>query len=255
MGKILNTSSLSAKYILPDMSERQINIESNTTSTENMTTSFEKKRSSAQNFGVPGESITQTITLTNNSEYELTNVSIKDDIGQGATFKSGSVRIGGTDYAQFDPVQGFTLQSPISANGNVIVTYDIVVDEMPTTDQINLVSNITYTVDGKETFTEKTNVVEIQIEEAKVEIQKSVNKTIAISGDTLSFVNVITNSGNVKVENVVFTDILPEGTTFVTGSVTIDSTTQPDADPTKEITLNDLEVNDEITLSFDVKVS
>lgn len=255
MGKILNTSSLSAKYILPDMTERQVDITSNTTSTENMTTSFTKVRSTAQNFGIPKEGIIQTITLTNNSDYELTNVQIRDDIGQGATFKSGSLKIGGTDYPQFDPVQGFTLPSSISANGSEIITYEIIVDTMPTTDQINLVSNITYTVDGRETFTEKSNIIEIQIEEAEVEIQKSVNKRVAISGDTLSFVNVITNTGNVKIEGVVFTDILPAGTTFVDGSVTIDDMEQPDADPTKGISLNDLEVSDEITLSFEVKVS
>lgn len=255
MGKILNTSSLTAKYILPDMSERQINIDSNTTTTENMTTSFKKERTTLPEYGIPNESITQTLTLTNNSDYEISNVQIKDNIGLGATFKVGSVRIGGTEYTQFDPVTGFTLPASIMAGGDAVVTYDIVVDAKPTTDQINVVSSITYTVDGSDTFTEQSNIVEIPIELAEVEIAKSVSKTVAIKGDTLTFTNVITNSGNIKVENVVFTDTLPAGTTFERGSVVIDSMAEPTADPTKGIKLKDLEVSDEITLSFEVRVS
>lgn len=255
MGKILNTSSLSAKYILPDMSEREISVKSNTTSTENMTTSFEKVRSTAQNYGVPNEKVTQTLTLTNNSEYELSNIQIRDDISLGATFSDGSLSIGGVQQPQLNPVNGFTLTSNIGAGSQVVITYDIQIDSMPASDIVNVLSNITYTVDGREILTEKSNIVELQIVSAGVEITKSASKRAVVSGDVISFVNVVRNVGNVKVENIIFTDDIPEGATFVAESVVIDDNDQPTADPAKGIMLNDLEAGDETTISFEVMVS
>lgn len=255
MGKILNTSSLNAKYILPDMSERQVNINSNTTSTENMTTSFKKIKGSSQNFAVAGEGITITLTLTNDSEYELSEILIKDEVGLGATFKTGTLKIDGVQYPQFSAIDGFTLPDGIGSGITKVISYDVDVDTSPASDQLNFLSNITYTVDGKEKLTERSNILELQIETLGVKVEKSASRKAVVSGETISFVNVITNNGNVKLENVRFVDVLPSGVTFVPGSVTIDDMAEPDADPVTGIMLSDIDAGDEISISFDVVVS
>ena len=254
MGKILNTSSLSAKYTLPDMSEREININSNTTATENMTTSFEKVLSSAKAFGFPGESIKITLSLNNKSEFDITNVHIKDSLS-GATFQEGSLEIDRTPHADFNATTGYVLPEVINAGQSVEITYNIDIDDPHTSDIINLLSSISYTVEGTEDLQENTNVVNIQVELANIVITKTASKSVVIKGDTITFDNVIKNNGNLEATNVKFTDVIPEGATFVAGSVTIDNQSMPDADPTQGISLNNLNVGGEIKVSFDVKVS
>lgn len=58
-----------------------------------MTQSFLKEKSSAKKFASPGDEIEQTITLTNNSDYEITNIQIQDELSAGANFKAGSLTV------------------------------------------------------------------------------------------------------------------------------------------------------------------
>ena len=44
---------------------------------------------------------------------------------------------------------------------------------------------------------------------------KSVDKTFATIGDTISYTITLNNPGNVTSQNIIFTDILPDGTTFI----------------------------------------
>ena len=55
---------------------------------------------------------------------------------------------------------------------------------------------------------------------------KSVDKTFATIGDTISYTITLNNPGNVTSQNIIFTDILPDGTTFISGTLTNDSGTQ-----------------------------
>ena len=50
---------------------------------------------------------------------------------------------------------------------------------------------------------------------------KSVNRTVAGVGDILTYTITIPNTGTGSAENVVLRDSIPNGTTFVAGSVTV----------------------------------
>lgn len=89
--KITNQSNLTSQITLPDDTTEQVSTDSNISETENMTTSFLKVKSSAKTYAKPNEEVEQTIVLTNNSEYDIFDVSIIDTISVGATFKEGSV--------------------------------------------------------------------------------------------------------------------------------------------------------------------
>lgn len=51
---------------------------------------------------------------------------------------------------------------------------------------------------------------------------KSVDLSYAVLGDTLTYTVELTNNGNLSADNVVFNDAIPNETTFVAGSVTVD---------------------------------
>lgn len=65
-----------------------------------------------------------------------------------------------------------------------------------------------------------TNVVSTTVSHAFVSIAKGVDKTNANVGDTLTYTLNLNNVGNVAANNVVVSDSIPAGTTYVAGSVT-----------------------------------
>ena len=88
MAKINNTSTVTYKYTLPDTTVKSSSANSNFSSTENMTTSFTKVKSANKTYAMAGDEIQITLVLTNNSDYDITDISIKDTIDTKATFKT-----------------------------------------------------------------------------------------------------------------------------------------------------------------------
>lgn len=66
-------------------------------------------------------------------------------------------------------------------------------------------------------------------------ILKAVDKVTASIGDTLTYTVTITNVGLSAISNLPFTDVLPAGSSFVTGSFTVNGTKA-----TPELTTNTL---------------
>lgn len=254
MSKIINVSNIASFYTLPDSSKKEYKAQSNKSSTENMTTSFLKEKSSEKTYGTPTEEILQTLKLTNNSEYSIIIDNIKDIISKDGTFKAGSLKVNGVSKEDEDISQGITLENPLSAGVSVTITYILVVNETPVSDVINALSEITYTVNGDLTFTEKSNTITIDIEKNDITIEKTSNKNVVVKGERLTFKNVITNNGRFTNTNVFFKDELPAETTFVAGSVKINDEIKENLDATLGFSLPDLKVNDKITVTFEVEV-
>ncbi len=253
MSKIDNQSQITSKYQLPDSSIMEATTLSNVSSTTNMTTSFLKQQTSPKMNVMKGETITQTLTLTNESELVITNVNVKETISDEGTFKAGSVKIDDVSYANFDIVTGFNLPSDISPNSSAKITFDVEIKEEPTTDVVNMVAVINYEADNL-VFQENSNVVALNILNQSLSITKTANKKAVIKGQTITFVNLITNDGSIVNTDVVFKDDLPEGTEFVAESVKIDNTPREELDPTKGFAISNLNPNDEINVTFDVLV-
>lgn len=254
MSKINNQSQVTSTYTLPDTSTKTSDVKSNVSSTEYMTTSFTKVRSTAKNFGESGDEIEQTLVLTNSSEFQIFNVSIKENISNDAEFKTGSVTIDGEAQPTFDIVTGFELPDAIEANGEVTIKFMVTIKDSPTSDLVNMNSTITYSVNEVQDLVENSNVVTINLTSNAITIKKTSNKTAVIKGDKLMFQNVIKNEGNATNTDVTFKDDIPEGTSFVVGSVKIDNVTKEDADPAVGIKLEDLAPSAEVTITFEVTV-
>lgn len=86
-------------------------------------------------------------------------------------------------------------------------------------------------------------------------VVKSVDKAYAVKGDNLHYTTVITNTGSLLKSDLVFTDPVPAGTTFVAGSVKIDGTTYAAYNPATGFNLPDLAIGQSVTVEFDVQVN
>ena len=85
-----------------------------------------------------------------------------------------------------------------------------------------------------------SNSVSTQINSGEIALVKSVDKTFATIGDTISYTITLSNPGNVTSQNIIFTDILPDGTTFISGTLVNDSGTQQIGNPANGIQIGNI---------------
>lgn len=100
----------------------------------------------------------------------------------------------------------------------------------------------------------QSNIITANLLEATLTMTKSVDKTYATIGDTLNYTINLSNTGSILLTNIILTDIMPTGSSFIAGSVKIDNVVQASADITKGINLGDLIILGTKTVTFSAKV-
>ena len=255
---ITNQSNIAFNYVLPDGQTIAAELDSNEVTTEILTYSVPKVKSGDKNFMQEGETSVHTVVITNNSQTQLFNMTLKDTMSNGATYVAGSVTVNGVAQPAYDPVAGFPLP-PLNPGQQVTVSYTIQANNPMTQTPVTDYATLTYSVDDPArsvvTFTENTNTVSVQIISNRLTIVKSVDKAYAVKGDNLHYTTVITNTGSLLKSDLVFTDPIPAGTSFVAGSVKIDGAAYPAYNPETGFALPDLAVGDSVTVEFDVTVN
>ena len=243
---------------MPDGQTIAANLDSNVVNTEVLTYSVPKIKSGDKVFLQEGETSQHTVVITNNSQTRLFDIVFNDIMTTGATYVAGSVAVNGVSQPAYDPIVGFQLP-PLDPGQAVTVAYSIQANNPMTQSPVTDYATLAYTVDdpirGNVRFTENTNTVSVQIVSNRLTNVKSVDKAYAVRGDVLHYTSVITNTGSLPKNALVFTDPIPAGTTFVAGSVRINGTVFPAYDPQIGFGLPDLAVGNAITVEFDVEVN
>lgn len=254
MAKITNQSQISFTCEYPDYSSKQFTVQSNESQTENLSESFSKSRRVGKNFGVPNDEIVITMMLNNKSEFDLDNVTITETLGDGLTFKQGSVLVNDEAKPNFDVTKGYTLDYGILSQEIVIIKYSVIVDDNLTQTSAQISSQISYSVNEVDKLSENLQNISITLVDNKLTITKTADKTVVKSGDIITYQNVIENTGNCKNTEITFVDVLPQETSFVAGSVMIDGVNKQSYDPTLGFEISDLDVSNSTTIKFSVKV-
>ncbi|TCJ83740.1 UNVERIFIED_ORG: putative repeat protein (TIGR01451 family) [Bacillus cereus] len=206
-----------------------------------------------------GETLTYSIALANIGNIAATNVLYTDPIPSGTTFIPGSVTVNGVTQAGANPANGISVGT-IAANSTTTVSFQVFVPSIPQTNPILNSGTTTYqyipvpnqpAVSGTDT----TNIVSTQVNNATVTMAKAVDKNFADIGDTLTYTVSFTGTGNTNANNVIFTDVIPTGTTYVLNSLTIDGTTQVGANPANGVNIGSIPTGSTKTVSFQVVVN
>ncbi|MGN0961641.1 MAG: DUF11 domain-containing protein [Christensenellales bacterium] len=250
---IPNQSETQFDYTLPDGQTKTETRESNIVNTEILTYSFTKVKSSDRTFLQEGEIATQTVVLTNNSQVNISNIIFKDILSGGGTYVAGSVIVNGVAQPSYDLVAGFPIDD-LSPNEFATISYKIQANNPLTEALITNYANIGYTANERN-LNENSNTINLVVVSNRLTIVKAVDKSVAIAGENLHYTSTITNTGTLLKTNLIFTDDIPAGTTFVAGSVKIDGVTHAGYNPAVGFALPDLIVGASTVVEFDVKVN
>ncbi|MGL5327671.1 MAG: DUF11 domain-containing protein, partial [Peptostreptococcaceae bacterium] len=205
--------------------------------------------------------LTYTIVIKNTGNVSANNILFVDTIPNGTVFVNNSFSVNGSSIPGANPQVGVNLPS-ISPGGTSTITFNVTVDTIPSPNPTINVSSIgfNYILDPSTLTTiasqDNSNSVSTFINPDS-NPTKIVDKLFATVGDTLTYTVVWRNTLNMPQTNVVLVDTLPNDTTFVPNSITVNGTNVPGANinPPNGLSLGTLPVGGVFTITYKVVVN
>nr|WP_141504994.1 DUF11 domain-containing protein [Paenibacillus luteus] len=206
-----------------------------------------------------GDTITYSLAITNTGNIAA-DVSVFDTIPTGAAFIPNSVLVNGVPQPGANPAAGIPIGSvPPGATISVVITLQVTVDALPSPQQLvnQATANFSFSPpDGRVlTGTILSNTLTIPVSSPNVSVLKSASSIDAVVGDTITYTIIATNNGIAAVNNVILVDPVPAGTTFTAGSVTVDGSPKPSANPNTGISIGTIAPGASSTVTFQVLVT
>ncbi|MDG2739238.1 DUF11 domain-containing protein, partial [Vibrio parahaemolyticus] len=148
----------------------------------------------------------------------------------------------------------------INASSTTTVTFQVQVTSLPQNGVIRNIGNTTFTYQPDPTkpaitTTNPTPPTTVPINTAIINPIKTADKTAVDIGDIITYTITFNNDGTVPATNVIFTDSIPAGTTFIPNSVVLNNNPVPNSNPALGITVGTLNPGETKTLSFQVRVT
>ncbi|MEG1528552.1 MAG: hypothetical protein RR248_05610 [Clostridia bacterium] len=247
-----------ASAVVPGGTSGSTNPVSTQVNYADLTTAGNVVKSVTPSFAQFGDTLTYTINLKNTGNVPANNVVVTDVIPSGTTYVAGST----TSTAPFtgDPTSAITLTNPIPAGGTVTITFKVkiansapVVNPIPNTAKVDYAYTVDPSLPNGVTANGNSNTVLTPVSTAKLSIVKTASQSIGYIGDTITYNIAVTNTGNVPADNVVITDPIASGTTYVAGSLNV---SVPYTGTLPSITLtSDILPGQTVTISYQVKVT
>ena len=216
---------------------------------------LEAEKSADKAFAAVGEQINYTLKITNTGTLRAQTVSVDDLLPVGLQLVPGSVEIDGTPYAGGLPVTF----GPLEAGASAEVTFAAVANSVPAVTPAINIARADYMFEPFPGYpvnsSSDSNPVAVFIYDARMTVQKSVDKAFAVRGEELLYTSVVTNAGNVPLTSLNFTDPVPAGTSFVAGSVTVEGISFPAYTPAAGFPIGSLAPGQSITVTFKVIIN
>lgn len=261
---IPNSSTLSYTFTDDFGNTTPVGLLSNSVFTQiNLATLAAVKTVNPQLAGI-GDTLAFTITVANNGNTTATNVVFKDTIPSNTAFVTDSLYVNGAQRLGESPAPpgGITLND-ISPGGIATITFNVNITTIPSSNTIKNNSTTTYgfktdpngPTDGVGAI--NSNEATVLVNEATFlnSVIKTSNKAYADINSKILYSITLKNTGNVSANNVIFTDTLPNGTSFVSSSIKVNGTPQSGSvEPPSGFNLGTIPAGQTVTLTFEALV-
>ena len=168
-----------------------------------------------------GQTITYTITVTNNGAAQATNLIVTDVLPAGISFVSATPTVG--TWSSPNWTIG-TLNNGDTETISITATVDVGSGGTTIT---NTISNTQDQADNNSTSDD--NVEDIIVNnDADIVLTKVTDNPTPNAGDNITFTITVTNNGPAQAQNLIVSDLLPAGLTLVSGTPTTGTWTSPD---------------------------
>lgn len=257
---VINISDTSYEYQIdpssPIIQRRSL---SNAVNTEVRTANVSAIKSANRSITRIGQIITYTIAVTNAGTVPITNTLLIDAIAAGTTFVPDSILVDGIPRPNENPSTGISLNI-ILPNNTIIVTFQVNVDSIPSQNNMNNIAVIHYEYQPDQSLppiseTISSNSTNIQFIDAILIATKSANTVLANIDETIVYTVFIQNNGSTTTNSIFFTDIIEDGTVFIPGSVIVNNTVIPAADPNIGFSIPNIMSGQATTITFQVSVT
>lgn len=213
-------------------------------------------------FSTVGDILTYTIIFNTTGNTTSHNLILIDTIPNDTSFVTNSITVNGNSQSgsTVAPPTGLSLGS-IAPNSITTVTFNVVVNTIPSPNPIANIATINgnYIIDEITSETSNignnSNIVNTTINFSSINSVKIVTKAFANVGDILTYTISLKNTGNTTANNVIFSDTIPNDTTFVTGSLTQNGNAVSGSPTPPGVLLNNIAPGATLTVAFNVTVN
>ncbi|MGL4850427.1 MAG: DUF7507 domain-containing protein [Clostridium sp.] len=220
-------------------------------------------KSVSDEYASIGDEVTYTIKLKNTGNVTATGLKITDTIPKDTVFVKNSVKVNGIGSNE-NPELGIKVDD-LDPGQESTVQFKILITTIPKINPIENSAKISYrftkdpNIPNGEFEEHSSNIVKTQINEARIQnadggLIKSVDKEFADINEIVTYTIKLKNTGNVKADNVILFDTLPEGLEFVEDSAIVNGFNAPGQTPGTGIVVGTVGVLTTVIVSFKVKV-
>ncbi|PKV51821.1 putative repeat protein (TIGR01451 family) [Aquimarina sp. MAR_2010_214] len=157
-----------------------------------------------------GSNVTYTITVTNNGPAQATSVVLTDVLPTGVTYVSDT---GSGAYVSATGVWTVgTINSTGVATLNIVASVDVGTSGDTIT---NTVTGVSLDQTDNDTTPDDPSEDIVVNNDADLAVSKTVDNSTPNEGDTITYTIDVTNNGVAQATNLVITDLLPSGVTYV----------------------------------------
>ena len=155
---------------------------------------------------------------------------------------------------------GLSNSTPLAVNGTEAITgarqgWDITCVNVSSALTNGVTSAFAENTSSGDTYVVNALALQIDVGSPVLTTSQTVDKTSTYVGDTLTYTVAVTNSGTADAVNLVFTDPLPFGTSFVTNSFATNGVTVAGANPVNGVAIPIIKQGSILTITYQVLVN